>query len=619
MKRQRFDIARRQLVVAGVLAAGVAGLRAPRVRAQQPQASGVPGRKLRVEPLLRELRYGQVQLCAGPLQSQASANHRLLLGLDEDSLLRPFRIRAGMAAPGLDLGGWYDTYAFAPGATFGHWVSALARHYAITADEATQRKVHRLVHAFAETVEPEGKFYVNNRFPAYIYDKLVGALVDARTLADNELAVPTLARATTAAMPFLPPHAMPRNEHAAEPQDFTEHAWDESYTIPENQFYAYRLTGDPRHAQLATRFLYDDFFAPLARGENVLPGKHAYSHVNALSSAAQAYLSLGVPRYREAAKNGFAMLGEQSYATGGWGPDEHFIAPGSGALGASLKDMHKSFETPCGAYAHIKLCRYLLRMTRDSAYGDSMERVLYNTVLGALPLQADGRAFYYSDYAQNAAKVFHPDRWPCCSGTLPLVTADYSISTCFTDTGGIYVNLYVPAEITWQQGDVRATLRIATSYPYTDTVRMTLDLPAERRFAVHLRIPGWVQAAEVRVNGRRERGVLPSGTFAMLLRSWRPGDVIELELPQSLLLQAVDAEHPETVALLHGPLVLMRLLEPDESSGAAPTRVALLAATRPAHAGTEWQVSAGSRKLRLRAFPDINNERYSVYQDVASS
>ena len=54
-------------------------------------------------------------------------------------------------------------------------------------------------------------------------------------------------------------------------------------------------------------------------------------------------------------------------------------------LGPSLTDMHKSFETPCGAYAHFKLTRYLLRITRDARYGDGMERVLYNTVLGAKP------------------------------------------------------------------------------------------------------------------------------------------------------------------------------------------------------------------------------------------
>ena len=44
--------------------------------------------------------------------------------------------------------------------------------------------------------------------------------------------------------------------------------------------------------------------------------------------------------------------------------------------------------------------------------------------------------------------------------------------------------------------------------------------------------------------------------------------------------------------------------------------VALLAASRPDPAGREWQVAAGPQSQRLRAFPDITHERYSVYQDV---
>ncbi len=611
MKNRGIDPLRRRLIAAGLLAAGAGGLR--------PSWSLSRALEPAMQPPLSELAFGTVQLLPGPLERQARANHQRVLGLDEDALLRPFRIREGLAAPGADLGGWYDTYAFAPGASFGHWVSALARHYAITGDVETQAKVHRLVRGFAETVEPDGKFYINNRFPSYIFDKLTGALVDANTLAGDAAALPTLARATTAALPYLPPHAMPRNEHAAEPQDFTEHAWDESYTIPENQFLAYRLSGDARHDELARRFLYDDFFAPLARGENVLPGKHAYSHVNGLSSAAQAYLSLGKPLYLDAARNGFAMVAAQSYATGGWGPDEHFVEPGSGALGASLADMQKSFETPCGAYAHIKLTRYLLRITRDTAYGDSMERVLYNTVLGALPLSPDGHAFYYSDYTRTAHKGFHPDLWPCCSGTLPLVTADYSISTCFTAADGLYVNLYVPADITWLQGDVRARLRLETRYPYDSAVRMTLDLPAERSFAINLRIPGWAPGSEVRVNGKLERRVLAAGTFASLRRSWRRGDVIELHVPLPMRLEPVDAQHPDTVALLQGPLVLMRILEAGEGATAPLTRATLLSATRPGNAGSEWQVGAGPQRQRLRPFPDITTERYSVYQDVRRS
>ena len=112
------------------------------------------------------------------------------------------------------------------------------------------------------------------------------------------------------------------------------------------------------------------------------------------------------------------LCARQSFATGGWGPDETFRAPGSGDLGESLKQTHSSFETPCGAYGHFKITRYLLRVTRDSRYGDSMERVLYNTILGAKPIKEDGTSFYYSDYNnQFAKKGYYRDKWPCCSGT----------------------------------------------------------------------------------------------------------------------------------------------------------------------------------------------------------
>jgi uncharacterized protein len=569
---------------------------------------------------LSELKFGQVQLGAGPLYDQARENHRLVLGLDEDALLRPFRVRAGQRAPGHDLGGWYDTYAFAPGATFGQWMSALARYYAITGDAPTRAKVQRLVRAYAATIDAEGSFYRNNRFPAYTYDKLVGGLLDAQRLSGDDAALATLARTTRAAVPFLPPRAMPHNEHAQPGEDFSQHAWDESYTLPENQFQAWTSTGDRRHLELGRRFLYDEFFAALARGENVLPGKHAYSHVNSLSSAAKAYLSLGTPMYLAAAQQGFDMVAAQSFATGGWGPDEHFVIPDSGALGQSLADQNKSFETPCGAYAHFKLTRYLLRITREARYGDSMERVLYNTVLGAIPLQPDGHAFYYSDYTRRAKKTFHPDRWPCCSGTLPLIAADYAISTCFTDSRGIYVNLYVPAQVTWTQNNEACGLSIQTDYPYVPAVIMTLRLPSAQTFTLNLRIPAWAQGADLSINGKRETGTLPPGRFAAIRREWHSEDRIELQLPLTQRLESIDAAHPQTVALLAGPLVLMHLLEGDSSAASPVTRTSLLAAQRGRGGRHEWQALIDGGFRKLKPFLDIDaTESYSAYQEVLLS
>ncbi|GAB2534861.1 glycoside hydrolase family 127 protein [Rhodanobacter koreensis] len=532
-------------------------------------------------------------------------------------MLRPFRLRSGLPAPGQELGGWYDTWGFAPGATFGQWLSALARYYAITGDTATRAKIDRMVRGYAATADADGKFYRNNRFPSYIYDKLVAGLVDARQLAGNDMALATLSRTTQAALPYLPPHAMPRNEAAKPGEDFSQHAWDESYTLPENQFLAFRLTGDAQHRALARRFLYDDFFLPLAHGENVLPGKHAYSHMNALSSAAQAYLSLDQPAYLQAAQQGFAMVDAQSFASGGWGPDEHFVAPGSGKLGASLAAEHKSFETPCGSYAHFKLTRYLLRITRDSRYGDSMERVLYNTVLGALPIQPDGHAFYYSDYTRQAHKSFHPDRWPCCSGTLPLIAADYHISAAFTDPQGIYVNLYAPARIDWRQDNVESRLTIETRYPYASAISIIVQTPTAQVFSVNLRIPAWAGGASLRINGKHATQPLAAGTFATIRRPWRAGDRIELDLPLRTQLQSIDPEHPDTVALLAGPLVLMRLR--DTSVPAPLDRRALLSAQPVLDNATSWRIGAGSAAVTLRPFLDIGREGYSAYQDVPAA
>jgi uncharacterized protein len=596
---------RRGMLALGMLAAG--GWR------RLASASSSAGSGVNAAPLA-ELDYGQVRFGAGPLERQARENHRLVLELDEDSLLRPFRLRAGQAAPGRELGGWYDTYAFAPGATFGQWMSALSRYYAITGDDATRAKVQRLVLGYAATVDAGGSFYHQNRFPAYTYDKLTGGLLDAHHLCRDDAARATLTRATASALPFLPPRAMPRNEHAQPDQDFSEHAWDESYTVPENQFLAWRFTGDPLHLVLARRFLYTEFFDALARGDNVLPGKHAYSHVNALSSAAQAYLSLGDPKYLAAAQRGFDMIAAQSFATGGWGPDEHFVVPGSGALGNSLVKETKSFETPCGAYAHFKLTRYLMRITRDSRYGDSMERVLYNTVLGAKPVEPDGRAFYYSDYTTHARKGFHPDHWPCCSGSLPMIAADYAISACFTDAQGIYVNLYVPAQVTWTQNTQRCSLSITTDYPYAPTVTMSLQTPSPQRFAINLRIPAWAQDASVSVNGRRQAGSLQPGQFTTLWREWRGGDRIELELPLLKRLESIDTEHADTVALLAGPLVLMRVAP--GPAAAMISRAELLAAQRTPNDSHEWQASSATGPIKLKPFIDIGEEIYSAYQSV---
>jgi DUF1680 family protein len=308
-------------------------------------ASAAFGNDTAISPALSQFGYGDVELLEGPLRQQFQTNHAFYRALDEDMLLKPFRQRAGLPAPGDDMGGWYDwsndftlrnMHGFCPGHTFGQFLSGLARDYAATGSKPTQEKVQRLVRGYAAAVSP--KFYDGNRFPAYIYDKISIGLLDAHEFAGDANALKALDATVDAVLPHLPPRALSRAEQYALPHTDESFCWDEPYTLPENLFLAYRRGAGSRYRDLATRFLADDwYFNPLAAGKNVLPGKHAYSHVNALSSAMQAYLVLGSQKHLLAARNGFDFLRTtQSFATGGWGPDEDFRDPASGEIGESL-------------------------------------------------------------------------------------------------------------------------------------------------------------------------------------------------------------------------------------------------------------------------------------------
>jgi len=597
----------------------------------------VAGHTAGTDPGLGQLPRDAVQLTGGPLLKQFNDQQRLYLGLDDDALLKPFRKRAGQAAPGADMGGWYDDspdfhvdprdsstanwHGFIPGHCLGQFVSALARGYAITHDAGTQKKVAGLVSKYSKTISP--KFFAGYMLPAYTFDKCVVGLLDSYRYAGVTDARDALARLTDAALPALPEKAITREERRARPHTSEAQIWDEPHTLPENLFLAAQSGLGARYRALAMRYLQDGpLFDPLAEGRSPFAGKHADSHVNALSSAIQAHLATGNEKYMKAARNGFRFVEAQSYATGGWGPNEELLASDdTQTLLRSLTDTHRSFETPCGAYAHFKITRSLLQLERNSRYGDSMERVLYNTILGALPTRADGETFYYSDYHASARKVYRGQAWPCCSGTFAQLTADYGISAYLVsrDSRGLYVNLYVPSRVTTALGGQRVTITQDTTYPSTNTSRFTIEVAKPTSFAFALRVPAWAgRATRMKTNGDVVKELSTPQVFAMQpgffwtqTRTWKSGDVVEIEFDMTPRLEPLNAAHPEMVALLVGPQVLFPVEAPD----APLTRARLLAARRVA--GDEWRVKSAAGEVRLKPFAAIGGETYRLYSRIA--
>jgi DUF1680 family protein len=581
---------------------------------------------LAAPPALKQFGYGEVELLPGPMREQFERNHAFYAALDVDRLLKPFRQRAGVPAPGDDMGGWYSwapidaidklpDNGFAPCHSFGQYLSGLSRDYAATGLPSTREKVHQIVKGFGPAITED--FWRDHRFPAYTYDKISIGLLDAHSLTGAPDAIEILNKTLDSVQKHLPPGGISRAEQYARPHRDESFCWDEPYTVPENAFIAWQRGAGQRYRELGVRFLADSwYYDPLAAGDNVLPGKHAYSHVNCLSSAMQAYFVLGNQKHLRAAQNGFEMLRTtQSFASGGWGPDENFRVPGSGELGDSLSKTHSSFETPCGSYAHFKITRYLIRTTKDSRYGDSMERVLYNCILGAKPLEADGHGFYYSDYNNDGSKFYHPYKWHCCTGTFSQITADYGISAYFHDGNGVYVNLYVPSRVYWQRATGRVTLTQQTGYPHHPTASIAVAVDSPANFPVYVRIPAWAgPKTAIAVNGKRLTTGAEPGRFATLQRTWANGDRIEIEFDMPTTLEAVDPQHPNLVAPVHGPLALF-------SVGTVPAdlrREDVMRMTQAAQGSTDWQVKTATGTLALRPFTAIRDEHYRLYLALES-
>jgi DUF1680 family protein len=159
----------------------------------------------------------------------------------------------------------------------------------------------------------------------------------------------------------------------------------------------------------------------------------------------------------------------------------------------------------------------------------------------------------------------------------------------------------------------RLSLTQAGDYPLSDFVSLRLETTAPTRFALRLRIPAWAEQARIAVNGRTLAAAPVPGTFATVAREWRNGDRIDLELPRRLRLEAIAPRHPDTVALLSGPLVLFPL----DAAGTLQTRITrsqLLSARQVAP--SRWTIETPA-SLSFVPFVAISDETYSTYLRVA--
>jgi len=503
--------------------------------------------------LIEPFDYRGVTLHDGPLLRQVLQVRDDYLRVPNDDYLKGFRQRAGRPAPGVDLGGWYTPGIFH---VFGQVLSGLARMYAATGDEACREKLDALIHEWGQCIEPDGYFFYTRQAGAahYVYDKMVCGLLDAHLYADNPEALGYLTRITDWAEKNL--------DQSNQVKFKTIIGITEWYTLSENLYRAYLITGQTRYRDYAKSWEYWAYWGLYADGKDIFgpsPGYHAYSHVNTLSGAAAAYAVTGEQRYLDVIRNAYDYLQQhQVFATGGYGPGEQMLPDAE--LVEHLDTMGNHFEIQCGSWAAFKLSKYLMCFTGDARYGDWIERLVINGIGACIPSSATGQVMYNAKYGlSGACKEHNMPPWACCAGTRIQAIADYHDLIYFKDADSLYVNLFTPATVIWEHDGTQVTLRQETRFPESNQTTLCLTLSRDDEFAIKLRRPGWIPGAmDVAVNDQPVTAEVDPKHWVVIQRRWRNGDRLHVRLPMRFAAKRFPAASPKPfpAAIVYGPVVM---------------------------------------------------------------
>jgi DUF1680 family protein len=537
-----------------------------------------------VEPVIGNsiegFEYRNVSLKNSRWERQRRDTIEFFLDLDNDDLLRFFRELAGLPSMAEGLHGWYGRGP----TTFGQWLGAFAKLYRGTEDYRLKEKALYLADEWGICASASPK--VVDFCDTYFYDKMMGGLLDMYEYLDYEKALDFVSILTDSAI-----KRFRRGIKRDGLQDADLHGMIEWYTLPEQLYRAYLFTGDKKYFDFAKEWDYSYYWDKLTAKDFKIGPRHAYSHVNALSSAARAYQATGETKYFLAMENAYhELLANHTFATGGYGPAECLYADADGYLGNSLmdnwdrdcqitytsfwggktarSDVWGSCEVSCCAWAVFKFCNYMIKFTGESKYGHWVENILYNGLGGQIPTGKDGKIMYYANYFINGAIKTVEDRrlqeggaafeWQCCTGTFPQDTAEYGNLLYYHDLKGLYVNQYLPSKVAFEIKGKLIFFENYSLFPEEKRLRFRISLSGQEEFPVYFRVPPWARGKNrCKVNGEERPVTKNDRGWFEISRPWKDGDIIELDYEFILSFAPVDRFHNNIAALRYGPLVLV--------------------------------------------------------------
>jgi len=530
------------------------------------------GERSRPAPLVRPFALHDVVL----QDTLFCANHdrglNFLRSVDDNQMLYNFRVAAGLDTLGAPpMTGWDAPDGNLRGHTTGHYLSAIALAYAGTKDPVFASKVAYMITELGrcqDAMEASGRFspgflsgYAEEQFirleaftvypkiwaPYYTLHKIMAGLLDCHVLAGSRQALDICARLGDWVHDRL---GRLTSEHRN--KMWAMYIAGEYGGMNETLAMLYTLTGNAKHLEAAKYFDNDNLFVPMAGGFDALGGMHANQHIPQIVGALRMYEADGDPYYHQVAAHFWNMVVQgHLYNIGGTGEGEMFRPVNR--IGRYISD--KTAES-CATYNMLKLSRGLFMHDPDARYMDYSERAMLNHMVATQdPRGPRGGSTYFMPLGPGMSKGYDTDGNSCCHGTGLESHVRYQENIFFQaqDSSALYVNLYIPSTLWWEEKYMHITL--AGDFLARQGITLTVDGngPAD----IKLRVPSWARDGfALKINGVGHAVDAQPGRYVTLSREWAAGDQVEISIPFSLRLEPTP-DNPEIGGLFYGPLVMV--------------------------------------------------------------
>lgn len=508
-----------------------------------------------------EFRLDEVQLLDSPFKQAMDLNVNTLLQYDVDRLLAPYLKEAGLEPKGEDFTNW----AGLDGHVGGHYLSALAIHYAATGNQELKERMDYMLSQLALCAAARNDGYIGGVpngdalweeirkgnvgkiwdywVPWYNVHKMYAGLRDAYVYTGSKVGLNLFLNFCDWGLNLISNlddgqmEAMLGNEFGGMNEIFAD---------------AYSLTGEKKYLDAARRFTHHHLYDPLHAGEDRLDNMHANTQVPKVVGFQRVAEEANDPDYAMTADFFWnTVVNNRSLSFGGNSRREHFA---SAADAKSYVDDREGPES-CNTNNMLKLTEGLFRMNPDSRYADFYERALYNHILSTQHPEHGGYVYFTSARPGHYRVYSQPNSamW-CCVGTGMENHGKYG-QFIYTRQGSdsLRVNLFIPSRLNWKEKGV--TLTQENDFPDEEGSRLSISTDAPRQFTLCVRKPGWTDGMKMRVNGQQLKIAPDASGYYALDRTWEDGDVVELEMPMTVRLEELNYL-PQYVSIMRGPIVL---------------------------------------------------------------